>query len=47
MKCCKINIFGNFDDFGKCEIRINPWGTLKWGQSPENSGKMNSLFRKS
>ena len=40
-------IFGNFDDFGKCEIQINPWGTLKWGKNPENLGKMDSLFRKS
>ena len=44
---CKILIFGNFWHFGKCKTRIDPWGTLKWGQSPENWGKMNSLFRKS
>ena len=47
MKCCKILNFENFDDFGKCEIQINPWGALKWGKNLKNSGKTHCLFRKS
>ena len=40
-------IFGNLDIFGKCKILIDPWGTLKWGKNLKNSGKIDSLFRKS